>query len=59
MLETLKSAMANMQAALRILDDVGAPADIGAHLDLAICKLAQVISEPSGQTENADEMSAK
>ncbi len=52
--------MANMQVALQMLDDGAAPADIGAHLDLAICRLAELISETAGQTDNArSEMAAK
>lgn len=43
MLEELQSAMAMMLAALEILDEAGAPADVGAHLDLAICRLREVI----------------
>lgn len=60
MLERLRTAMANMQVALQMLDDGAAPADIGAHLDLAICRLAELISETAGQTDNArSEMAAK
>lgn len=44
MLVAFQSAMANMKAALDLLDSAGAPADVGAHLDLAICRLEDVIS---------------
>ena len=30
-----------MDDALDILDEIGAPADVGSHLDLAICRLEQ------------------
>lgn len=37
--EKLEKALSCMQAALILLDDADAPFDIGAHLDLAICRL--------------------
>jgi hypothetical protein len=40
MANNLQPALANMKAALAMLDDIpSAPADVGAHLDLAICRL--------------------
>jgi len=35
----LTEALQHMQAALDVLDQTGAPTDIGSHLDLAICRL--------------------
>lgn len=35
---SLLNALAHMEAALHLLDDADSPADIGAHLDLAICR---------------------
>ena len=32
-------ALTAMESALRILDEAGAPPDVGAHLDLALCRL--------------------
>ena len=43
MLETMQKALANMKAALSLLDGAEAPDDIGAHLDLAICRLENFI----------------
>jgi hypothetical protein len=45
-----------MQAALQMLDNFGAPADIGAHLDLAIARLADFINEAGSHSspENKD-----
>ena len=43
----MADAMALMQQALRLLDDAGAPADIGAHLDLAIVRLGDAIAKAS------------
>lgn len=43
--EKLEKALACMQAALALLDDADAPADIGAHLDLAICRLVDRLSQ--------------
>ena len=37
--ETLKFALEKMRAALELLDRTDAPADVGAHLDLAVCRL--------------------
>lgn len=37
--DPLSAALAKMQEALRLLDEAGAPGDIGSHLDLAIAKL--------------------
>lgn len=42
-LEKLQTAMAKMQDALDLLDSVGAPADVGAHLDLAISRIGEII----------------
>ena len=33
------SALDHLEKALQILDDIDAPANIGAHVDLAICQL--------------------
>ena len=40
----LTLALQLMQQALSLLDAVQAPADIGAHLDLAIVRLNQLVS---------------
>lgn len=37
----LFKALTQMTEALRILDDLGAPGEIGAHLDLAIARLEE------------------
>jgi len=37
----LSEALARMNEALRILDGMGAPGDIGGHLDLAIARLEE------------------
>ena len=50
----LADAMALMQRALQLLDQTQAPADIGAHLDLAIVRLGEATAQASGsqvQTE--------
>lgn len=41
----LQQAMAHVVAALDLLDGCDAPADIGAHLDLARCRLDDVLRE--------------
>ena len=42
----LGRALALMIDALRLLDQAEAPADIGAHLDLAICRLSEALDRP-------------
>jgi hypothetical protein len=44
--EMLAEALLYMQHALQLLDDAGAPGDIGAHLDLAICRLTELPAAP-------------
>ena len=39
--EGLFSALRQLEQALSVLDTCGAPADIGAHLDLGICLLRE------------------
>jgi hypothetical protein len=45
MLDALLEAKAKMTASLDILDKVGSPAHIGAHLQMAICKLDDEIGK--------------
>lgn len=40
---SLSDALEQMESALQILDNLDAPADIGAHLDLALHRLRQEI----------------
>lgn len=47
--EGLEKALSYMEVALEALDEAGAPADISAHLDLAICRLREAISEAEVQ----------
>ncbi len=48
--QKMANALAMMQVALQLLDESGAPAHIGAHLDLAIVRLQEQVS--SGQLPN-------
>lgn len=43
--QALSDAATHLRAALELLDRVGAPAQIGAHVDLAICQLDEVLVE--------------
>jgi len=43
----LKQALHSMEAALQLLDEADAPADLGAHLDMAICRLNELLPAPS------------
>lgn len=45
--EKLEKALICMESALQLLDEADAPADIGAHLDLAISRLKQVLPQSS------------
>ena len=49
--EALVRARDLMRAALGLLDERGAPADIGAHLDLAICRLEAAMEEHPPEAE--------
>jgi hypothetical protein len=51
----LEQALSHMEAALDSLDAADAPADVGAHLDLAICRLREVLGkavEPTASSSN-------
>lgn len=43
---TLHAALDYLESSLQLLDDAGAPADIGAHVDLAVHRLRAVLAEP-------------
>lgn len=43
--DQLAEAMRAMEQALAILDRVNAPGDIGAHLDLALNRLSDILGE--------------
>ena len=45
---SLKDALRHLQAGLDLLDRVGAPGQIGAHVDLAIHQLRDAVSNSSG-----------
>lgn len=52
----LRSALGHLQAALELVDQVSAPGQIGAHIDLAYNQLADMIAgsvadEPVGRIE--------
>ena len=45
--EMLKAALGHLRAALDLLDRADAPAQIGAHVDLAVCQLSESTTAPS------------
>jgi hypothetical protein len=49
MLNVYADAHAKMVTALEELDGVNAPGEIGAHLDLAICRLEDLINAANSQ----------
>ena len=46
--EALGEALAHLRSALVILDSVDAPAQIGAHIDLAHCQLCELLASSEG-----------
>jgi hypothetical protein len=40
----LRAALDHLEGSLQLLDDADAPADIGAHVDLAVHRLREVLS---------------
>ena len=42
-------ALQHMECALEILDETDAPAQVGSHLDLAICRLENVLGDFTAQ----------
>jgi hypothetical protein len=48
---SLENALALMKTALVLLDEAEAPSHIGAHLDLAICQLSEIIDDRLPQAE--------
>ena len=56
------AALAHMEQALALLDQCDAPGDVGANLDLAICRLRDVLARhghdpsPSLRTELRDKL---
>ena len=46
--DSLLDALRRMEAALELLDGAAAPAEIGARIDLAICKLRATIEKSKG-----------
>jgi hypothetical protein len=52
-MKNLREALDGMRACLTLLDADEAPAEIGAHLDLAICRLEEHLTKraPEGPTE--------
>jgi hypothetical protein len=43
----METALRRMREALELLDQAQAPADVGAHLDMAIARLTEVVEPDS------------
>jgi hypothetical protein len=43
--EKREDALELMRTALRLIDDAGGPADVGAHIDLAISRLEAALAD--------------
>lgn len=55
-IKSLQEAFARMKSALELLDAANAPADIGAHLDLALSRLEDALSvtpQPAESSQSA------
>lgn len=52
-------AMLWMQQALQLLDETDAPADIGAHLDLAIARLREAMAKESTLSMSITKIAAR
>lgn len=48
------NALALLEKALTMLDEAEVPADVGAHLDLAICRLRECLRLPPPTSEGLD-----
>ena len=51
--DDLRHALSLMQTALDVLDRTGAAHEVGAHLDLAICRLSDLIADNEIRAELA------
>jgi hypothetical protein len=47
-LVVLEGITSRLRDVLGLIDEAGMPADIGAHVDLAICRLEDLISDLTG-----------
>ena len=45
--DMLNAALSHVILAIKVLDDCEAPADVAAHLDLAGCRITDLVKEPS------------
>lgn len=53
--EAFEKALSYMEVALELLDEADAPADIGAHLDLALSRLREVVGDPRRRVSGSSE----
>ena len=51
--DSLLRAMQLLESALAILDEAGASADIGAHVDVAISRLSEELAEPDQESNES------
>lgn len=51
--DKLAKALSQMESALKLLDQTDAPHDIGAHLDMAICRLRDRLPPHPGQVHTS------
>ena len=52
--ELLSKALVQLLAAIQILDRVGAPGQIAAHIDLGACQLAELLDERPLRTRHTE-----
>ena len=59
MAEALQNAGELVRRAIELLDDASAPADIGAHLDMALSRMAEVAGVAADQIGNVAEIDSR
>lgn len=52
--DKLRQAMTQMHGALELLDEASAPNHIGCHLQMAICRLSEILPECAAEPDPAE-----
>jgi len=55
-IEVWRSALVDLRRILNLLDETGAPADIGAQIDFGICKLADAVHDVLNRAGPTDDV---
>ena len=57
--QVLHQVLGSLRAALKALDAADAPAEVGAHLDLTICRLDAAVGGKQKQSPDIDEQGSE